>query len=267
MGATAEQFVSTNDALDKVKQNLQTQFDGTMKLMEGKVQLEIQNLFSAQSLENGFLWQNLINACNANFANAVQTHIEKAEKDLNARIHAKVAHVSAIWHGKLGEGTASLKAWFIQEMVGIDKSVGLRLVQVSKDQAGIRAAFTSMCQAQQGFESRLDQKLQAIDKNIASCLNGLHMVGQKVVSEDKSQGLAEIRQELNRVQRETVERAHLEGRLQEKVQILEKNVDRLHHPPCAPPATDNVDSAPALEPARAAPEQCTRMPPIPAGVQ
>ena len=81
--AISEQFAKTDTALEKVKENLQSQFSGTMKIMEDKVRLEIQNMFSAQSLENGFLWQNLVTTCNQNFATVLQVYVEKVAPQWN----------------------------------------------------------------------------------------------------------------------------------------------------------------------------------------
>lgn len=237
--AISEQFVETNTTLEKFRTDLTSHFEETRQNFEKKVQLEVQNLFSAQSLENGFVWQNLANQCNQNFAATLDACVAKANQQILEGSDAKIAQAGAAMQGKLVESTGNLKAWFIQELMRFDQGLNLRLERIDVAQAEMRAEITRNSHWQRDFEARFERKMAANDQNVLSCLTGMHTIGQKVVSEGNSQVLAEIRTEIARVQNEQVERARREGELHAKVQTLEKKSERMNvPPPCpgAPPA-------------------------------
>jgi hypothetical protein len=55
LGTMANEFVRTLDVLQETKAGFNQQVENTMQLLQEKVRLEMQNLLSAQSLENGFI--------------------------------------------------------------------------------------------------------------------------------------------------------------------------------------------------------------------
>ena len=245
-GAIALQFAEAESDLHETKGTLQVQFSETMHEMENKVRSEVQNMFSAQSLENGFLWQNLVNACNANFQMTLQAYMEKIAPQLDERYVAKIAQLNAVLQEKLVGSANALRVWFVKEMVGFDRSIISRMEKLEIAHAEIRATLTGVCGKQRDFESRMDKKMQTLDHVTTACMAGLRLVDQKVNHSDNSQAIADMRKNLAQVHQERVAQAHREGELKAKMEILGKRgADAVHAPPPVNPPSETPVSNPS----------------------
>ena len=220
--AISGQFIESEIKMEKLEQDLKQKFSGTLQEMETKVRMEVQNMFSAQSLENGFLWQNLVNACNQNFAATLQAHMEKLQPQMHAHVENRISQVEAVAQGKLVGSTESLKAWFTREMLSFDRGINDRLGRVESGQAELRARISSACGTQRDFQVHMQEKMRILEGNLAMCMQGLHLVDHKVNSGESSQILAEVRSNLSKIQCESLEHARREGELKAKVESLEK---------------------------------------------
>ena len=163
--AVAEKFTETNDALEKVKENLHA---------------EVQDMFSAQSQENGSLWQNLVGACNQNFAATLKAYMGKVVTQLDQRAEARTSHVSAVWQEKLVESAENLKTCFGE---GLD-SLTSRMEKIE-----MRTMTPSAAQTQQDLTAFFEQKMQAMDCKVDACFQVLHELAQKSAN---SGNLAEV---------------------------------------------------------------------------
>ena len=148
LDAVSQQFAETELEMEKKREEMHEQFSGTMKIMEDKVRLEIQNMFYAQSLENGFLWQNLVNACNQNFATTLNAYVETLAPKMHAQVHEKIAQHTAVFQGRLAESTAHLKTWFAKELISFDKGVYTKVQRIEANQGEIRALVASAWEGQ-----------------------------------------------------------------------------------------------------------------------
>ena len=143
---------------------------------------------SAQSLENGFLWQNLVNACNQNFATTLKAYVEKLTPEMHAQVQEKIAQHTAAFQGRLAESTAHLKTWFAKELISFDKSVYTKLQKIEANQGEIRALVASAWEGQRVS----DKKMENMRKEMQICLMGLQSVQQKLEFEENSQVLADV---------------------------------------------------------------------------
>ena len=170
----------------------------------------------------------------------------------------KVSNLSAVLQGKLAVSAANLKTWFVKGLSSFDHIVNSRLEKVEVGVAEIRAMTTSACGRQRDseirqreFEARLEKKMQAMDRNMNACLQGLRVVDQKVASGENSQILADVRTNLARVQKESVAQARREGELKAKVEKIEMqggdgtSTPPPVKPPCVTPMADSRDSGQA----------------------
>ena len=242
-GAIALQFAETELEVGKVKEIMQTQFSGTMKTLEDKVHLGIQNMFSAQSLETGFLWQNLVNACNANFATTLKAYVEKLAPEMHDRSQEKIVQLQAVLQGKLGESTANLRTWVVAQLLGMDKAVHARLDKMEMHNAEIRAMTTGFAQKQQDFHIRLEKKTQTLQGHVETCLQALRLLDQKVASSESSQLLADVRTNLAQVQAASIEQARRGGNSRPRWKILRSRGGGSNTPPVKPPCVTPVSDS------------------------
>jgi hypothetical protein len=71
-------------------------FEDSLALSQDRIRLELSNLLSAQSLENGFVWQNLVASCHAHYTSVVGGEIAKAREGMRAEFQQLVKQLVAV---------------------------------------------------------------------------------------------------------------------------------------------------------------------------
>ena len=167
--AVAQEFVSTNDLVEKTREKLVREMQNTTLGLQEQMRMEMQALFSEQSMKDGFLWQNLVSTCNANLCTIVNAHVEELKKAVAAHVEHEISLANDTHESKFVGSLGNLKTWMVKQLATYDQGVGARFAKMEAEQTGLRVATVGAYQVQKDFEGRYEKKQTTVEQGILSC--------------------------------------------------------------------------------------------------